>query len=283
MTAQPPDPLAPIRAVVRRRGETVDVLGLEERGLSAWPAPQNVYFGGWVFRLGGGFSKRANSANALGDRQDFRSDSINARTPKLDFSAVRAEAERLYDSKGLPTIFRLTPIAGAATDLALANAGYHALEPHTVMTTTPDASMPVADVRLEPGPTPEWLNGVTAANGVAPSHRAIHDLIVKSIALPAAFATWIVDERALGFGMAVLDRGAVGLFDIVVQSQARGQGGGRKLTRALMAWGRENGATTAYLQVVDANAVARRLYQTLGFEDAYKYHYRRRELGAASV
>ena len=50
-----------------------------------------------------------------------------------------------------------------------------------------------------------------------------------------------------------------------------------------MAWGRENGATTAYLQVVDANAVARRLYQTLGFEDAYKYHYRRRELGAASV
>ena len=283
MTAQPPDPLAPAQAVARRRSEAVDVLALEERGFSAWPAPQNVYFGGWVFRLGGGYSKRANSANALGDRQDMRSDSINAWTPKRDFSEVRAEAERLYDSKGLPTVFRLTPIAGADTDLALANAGYRALDPHSVMTTTLGSFAPAADVRLDPGPTPAWLNGVTAANGVAPSHRAIHDMIIKSIALPAAFATWVLDERASGFGMAVLDRGAVGLFDIVVQPQARGRGGGRKLTQALMAWGRQTGATTAYLQVVDANAVARRMYQGFGFADAYKYHYRRRELGASSV
>jgi GNAT superfamily N-acetyltransferase len=261
----------------------VDVVGLEERGFSAWPAPQNVYFGGWVFRLGGGFSKRANSANALGDRQDLRSDSVNAWTPKREFAEVRAEAERLYDSKGLPTIFRLTPIAGAEADIALAKAGYRALDPHSVMTTSLGALASAANVWVEPGPTPAWLNGVTAANGVAPSHRAIHDLIVKSIALPAAYATWVVDDRALGFGMAVLDRGAVGLFDIVVQPQARGRGGGRRLTQALMAWGRGNGATAAYLQVVDANAVARRLYQTFGFEVAYKYHYRRREIGATLV
>jgi GNAT superfamily N-acetyltransferase len=92
-----------------------------------------------------------------------------------------------------------------------------------------------------------------------------------------------VDDRALGFGMAVLDREAVGLFDIVVQPRARGRGGGALLTRALMAWGRENGATSAYLQVVDANAVARRLYERMGFEDAYAYHYRRRVIGAPSV
>ena len=283
MTDEAPDPIALANSATRRRGEAVDVVGLEERGFSAWPAPQNVYFGGWVFRLGGGFSKRANSANALGDRQDLRSDSVNAWTPKREFAEVRAEAERLYDSKGLPTIFRLTPIAGAEADIALAKAGYRALDPHSVMTTSLGALASAANVWVEPGPTPAWLNGVTAANGVAPSHRAIHDLIVKSIALPAAYATWVVDDRALGFGMAVLDRGAVGLFDIVVQPQARGRGGGRRLTQALMAWGRGNGATAAYLQVVDANAVARRLYQTFGFEVAYKYHYRRREIGATLV
>jgi len=283
MTAQPPDPLAPVTAAARGRGGTVDVLGLEERGFSAWPAPQNVYFGGWVFRLGGGFTKRANSANALGDRQDLRSDSINAWTPKREFSEVRAEAERLYDSKGLPTIFRLTPIAGADADLALAEAGYRALDPSSVMMAPLETLSSVAGVKIEPGPGLAWLNGVTAANGVAPSQRAIHDGIVKSIALPAAFATWIVDDRAMGFGMAVLDREAVGLFDIVVQPRARGRGGGGLLTRALMAWGRENGATSAYLQVVDANAVARRLYESLGFEDAYAYHYRRRVIGAPSV
>jgi GNAT superfamily N-acetyltransferase len=138
-------------------------------------------------------------------------------------------------------------------------------------------------VRIDPGATPQWLNGVTAANGVASSHRAIHDQIIKSIALPTAFATWTLGDRPAGFGMAVLDRGAVGLFDIVVHPQARGQGGGRTLTEAVMAWGRDNGATTAYLQVVDANAVARKLYVGMGFEDAYKYHYRRRDLHAPGV
>ncbi len=281
MKHTPHDPSPPFAGAARRRAG-VDVLGLEERGFSAWPAPQNVYFGGWVFRLGGGFTKRANSANAIGDRQDFRSDSINAWTPRRDFAQVRAEAERLYDSKGLPTIFRLTPLAGADADLALAHAGYRALDPSMVMTATLDAGRADESVKIEAGPSPRWLNGVTSANGVAPSHRAIHDAIVRSIALPAACATWEVDGRALGYGLGVFDRGAVGLFDIVVAPPARGSGGGRLLTRALMAWGEQLGATSAYLQVVDANAIARRLYESLGFGVAYRYHYRRREIGATA-
>ena len=280
MTLTPREMEPPAALGAPRRRGAVDVLGLEERGFSAWPAPQNVYFGGWVFRIGGGFTKRANSANALGDRQDFRSDSINAWTPRRDFSEVRAQAERLYDSKGLPTIFRLTPLAGADADLELAAAGYRALDPSTVMTAPLRPLAPVDDVRIEDGPSPRWLNGVTAANGVAPSHRATHDQIVKSIALPSACATWIVEGRALGYGLGVVDRGAVGLFDIVVAPSARGRGGGRKITEALMAWGAQAGASAAYLQVIDANVPARRLYDSLGFEAAYGYHYRRREFPA---
>ena len=45
-----------------------------------------------------------------------------------------------------------------------------------------------------------------------------------------------------------------------------------------MAWGADNGAASAWLQVIDANAIARALYQRLGFETAYSYHYRKRDL-----
>jgi N-acetylglutamate synthase len=280
MSSIPRDISASAFAGVAPRRAAVDVLGLEERGFSAWPAPQNVYFGGWVFRIGGGFTKRANSANPLGDRQDFRADSINAWTPRRDFADVRAEAERLYEAKGLPAIFRLTPLAGADVDLALAEAGYSALDPSTVMTAPLDAALASSEVVIEAGANPRWLNGVTSANGVAPSHRAIHDQIVKSIALPAACASWVLDGRTIGYGLGVVDRGAVGLFDIVVAPAARGRGGGRLITQALMAWGAQTGARSAYLQVSDANGRARRLYESLGFEEAYKYHYRRREIGA---
>ena len=54
----------------------------------------------------------------------------------------------------------------------------------------------------------------------------------------------------------------------------RGRGLGRALTSALTQWGRSAGARTAYLQVREQNATARRLYAALGFQEAYRYHYR---------
>jgi ribosomal protein S18 acetylase RimI-like enzyme len=253
---------------------TLDVLALEERGFNAWPAPRNVYFGGWVLRLGGGYTKRANSANALGGRRELRADSINAWTPQRDFAEVQAEAERFYAAAGQPTIFRLTPLAGAEPDLALAAAGYEKVDPCTVMTAPLAQAAAAAHVRVETGATPAWLNGVTAAQGVAPSHRAIHDRIVQSIALPAGFATAYAGGAAAGFGLCVVDRSAVGLFDIVVRPEFRGRGLGRRITGALMHWGRAAGAQSAYLQVFQANQVAIGLYESLGFRAAYPYHYR---------
>ena len=256
----------------------IDVLGLEERGFNAWPAPQTVFFGGWVFRLGGGYSKRANSANALGGggRHEMRAGSVNAWTPKRGFDEVMAEAERFYAANAQPAIFRLSPLAGPDADATLAASNYERLDPSTVMVAPLDSAAPDARVTLAPGPTPAWLNGIAAAQGVAPSHRLIHDRIVQAIAWPTAFATAEVEGAAAGFGLAVAERGAVGLFDIVVRPEFRGRGVGRALTQALMAWARDGGAKNAYLQVGAANARARRLYEIMGFRDAYSYHYRRK-------
>jgi GNAT superfamily N-acetyltransferase len=257
-----------------------DIVGLEERGFNAWPAPQTVFFGGWVFRLGGGYTKRANSANPLGDRQEFRAHSVNASAPARDFREVMTEAERFYAANGQPTIFRVTPLAGPDVDPMLDAAGYERLDPCTVMTSALEAIAADARVRLAPAPTPAWLNGIAEAQGVAPSHRLIHDRIVHAIAGPAAFATAFVGETPAGYGLGVAERSAVGLFDIVVRPEVRGLGLGRALTRALMAWGREGRAETAYLQVADANRNARALYESLGFRAAYPYHYRLRPLSS---
>jgi ribosomal protein S18 acetylase RimI-like enzyme len=110
---------------------------------------------------------------------------------------------------------------------------------------------------------------------VAPHHRALHHAMVHSIAHPTAFAV-LPDAQGfgVGFGLAVLERGAVGLFDIAVASAHRGCGRGRALVEALLHWGAEAGATMAYLQVREQNTAALRLYESLGFQPAYGYHYR---------
>jgi GNAT superfamily N-acetyltransferase len=72
----------------------------------------------------------------------------------------------------------------------------------------------------------------------------------------------------------VAERGYVGLYDIVVAPSRRGLGLGRRLVASLMAWGRDQGAARAYLQMREANTVAASLYANLGFETAYRYTHR---------
>jgi ribosomal protein S18 acetylase RimI-like enzyme len=66
----------------------------------------------------------------------------------------------------------------------------------------------------------------------------------------------------------------VGLFDIVTLPSARRRGVGRRLVTSMLAWARDEGATDGYLQVVATNAPAIALYRQLGFDEAYRYHYR---------
>lgn len=241
------------------------ILSIEERALAAWPALESEPFHGWVFRHSAGYTKRANSANAL--------------APDAPLKDVMAAAEDFYARRGLPTIFRLTPLSGPDADGALAQAGYAHLDDSLVMTApVPDdtaadgAEDPAVTLRI--APEPAWCDGFAAANAVPEAGRATHDRILEAIPAPAVFATLEEAGRDVAYGVAVVQGGMVGLFDIVVHTDCRRRGLGQRLVAALLAWGRREGAVTAYLQVVEANAGARRLYESLGFGETYRYHYR---------
>jgi ribosomal protein S18 acetylase RimI-like enzyme len=237
------------------------IRSLEERAFNAWPALQTVFCDGWVFRISGGYTKRANSVNAL--------------TPTGAFPEVLRAADSFYRAQGQPTIFRLSPLAGTEPDEVLAGLGFGVIDETRVMTA--DLAF---DAAIDPGvaiarvPDEAWRHGFAEANAVASEKRGIHDQMLAAIKLPAAFATLSENGQALAYGLAVAERGMVGLFDIVTVPAARRRGAGRRLVSSLLAWGRSEGATAAYLQVVATNAPAIALYERFGFREAYRYHYR---------
>jgi N-acetylglutamate synthase len=242
------------------------IRALEEYAFNAWPARESKTCDGWVFRCADGYTKRANSANAV--------------APTGAFSEVQTAAAAFFEARRQPVIFRLTPLAQHEADATLEAAGYTPLDPSLVMNLPLDemnmagTKGHVSDIRIDPAPSAAWRDGFSAANGVSSTRRLLHDNILESIRPQAGFATFYVSGAPVGYGLAVTENGVTGLFDIVVSIAARGRGVGRALTLALLQWGRNAGANEAYLQVMADNTVARNLYESLGFTEAYRYHYR---------
>ena len=76
-------------------------------------------------------------------------------------------------------------------------------------------------------------------------------------------------------GVAALDPAGewIGFRSIEVDPAHRRRGLGLAVVGALLGWGAERGATTAYLQVLGDNAPALALYERLGFVEHHRYTY----------
>jgi len=239
-----------------------EIRNLERKALQAWPALETQANAGWVQRFAGGYTKRATSINAIEAETDF--------TP-----AIMADLERPYRERGQPPIWRLTPLAPAGTDTALANRGYRRIDESLVQRAALDHRF-AADpaVLIAPSPPPAWIAGFAGLSPVAPHHRATMARLLHSIAAPVGFASVEVDGQLLAFALGVVDGDHVGLFDVLVAPTARRRGLARRLTQSIGAWGRSHGARHVYLQVVANNIAALLLYAELGFETVYSYAYR---------
>lgn len=75
-------------------------------------------------------------------------------------------------------------------------------------------------------------------------------------------------------GLGVIERGHVGLYDIYVDASCRRRGLGADICTAIMCAGREQGCSTAYLQVLSDNLGARAMYYQLGYDKTYAYWFR---------
>lgn len=94
--------------------------------------------------------------------------------------------------------------------------------------------------------------------------------------MPGPLALAMLDEGdgPVAAGYASVGDGRAQLSDIIVATDGRGRGLGRRLVAGLLGWAHEQGCREAMLQVLGTNEVARRLYRSLGFIDTYSYHYR---------
>lgn len=240
--------------------DLVRVADLEASCRAALPALHEERAGDWLLRVSGGETKRVNSANPV---------VAGARVAE-----AIAPAARLYAAHRLPCRLRLTPLADPGADAMLAGADWAVVDPSWTMV-APLVSQPEADgVRICPRPDAAWLARAEPLSGRSDVASAIQARLLAALPGPVALAAIEADGEVIAAGYASIGESRAQLSDIVVAPSARRRGAGRRLVAALLGWAYAQGCGEAMLQVLADNEPARRLYRSLGFADAYPYHYR---------
>lgn len=225
---------------------TGDIRNLEHAAALAWPGVEHEWLGGWLLRFGHGKTRRANSAVPLS------SSVAHDLNPIIDW----------YASRGLP------PLIAAPDRLFRAPTDTPADGENLVMARDLTAEMPidVSEVTMAARPDDAWLRIYQRDVPV--------DVLTAVIDGDVVFAT--VAGAAVGrAAVTVAPDGTrwAGLTAVRVVEEARGRGLGRAVCDALLAWAVEHGATRAYVQVLEDNAVATRLYESMGFGAHHRSRY----------
>jgi len=244
---------------------------IEEASLRAWPALTESDFDGWRLRFADGYTRRANSITPLGPS-------------RLDLGDKITTCERLYAERGLPAIFRVTPFAPPALEEILAARRYtfrdqvevraRALQGGPTVAGSPARPFTARSVRLWDLGLDRWLDVFAGLSGSADANRDAHRRVLSAVPGRRRLLTLAADDRPVACGMCVLHDGLLGLFDLITARDSRGRGFGSEILRRALRWGARAGAEAAYLQVLEENRVACRLYQRAGFAVVYRYHYR---------
>lgn len=238
---------------------------LEAVGFRAWPAATVLYDGSWLCRLTAGHpSRRLNSVNPL-DPSDYR-----------DIPIRLEKAAKRFADYGRPLLVRQTPLTPPQLIAFMDDAGWKDMG-RTVVMMGDLATLP-RDEGLDHLPSRDVGRFVDARLSVSGDDPALKPGLTEIInAIKPEAGLFIFEEP--GFGptavtIAVQDNDLVGILQLGVAEERRGQGLGTAILHASLRWAKLKGARHAWVQVEADNAAALALYRRAGFQDVYQYSYR---------
>jgi GNAT superfamily N-acetyltransferase len=237
---------------------------MEEVSNNAWPALQVLQYDGWLLRFAGGVTKRSNSVSLLYP-------STITEEVKISF------CESAYKEKGITPCFKITEVAKpTGIDQMLSERGYF-IHSHISFQTLDLRKAKVLaseDTVIETKLNHGWIDDFIRMNGFDQHRKPVYEAIMQQVLTPKCLVSVKENEKRVAVGLGVLEDKFVGIFDLVVDPEKRRSGLARQVMAAILQWGKQQGAETAYLQVLTDNHAALTLYDSMGFSERYRYWYR---------
>ncbi len=249
-----------------------NVLRFERANLTNRPSTETIVDGDWILRLTKGHpSRRLNSLTILSpaDHQNFRR--------RLD---------RVFDifaQHEQPPCIRWTPLMPFAVDAHLSKMGWSREVETLVMAADlqdlretflgrpAGFSGKVAACRL-----PDWIAVYRNLGGIEANaaERLLANLQQSGSELCCLVAS-SKDGTPLAVAMAAIEADLIGFFELFTNPGARRQGCASALIKEALTHACDQGVKTTWLQVMSSTHNALRLYEKIGYDTIYSYHYRK--------
>ncbi len=238
---------------------------IEDLSLNAWPSHQIQIYDGWLLRFSYFYTHRTNCVEQIG-------------ASSLPLDTKIAYCEEAYRKWGTPSIFKISPLLPQSFDRDLSRRGY--IQEHTTHVMTASLTQKI----LMPEDIPvnvsnfipdAWIQALFSLKGTT---NVMHKQVVPSMyrAIPKETICVSIHDgkKIVATGLGILDREYIGVYAIHVHPDYRRRHYARAICRTILQNGQLRGATKAYLQVVEDNQPALRLYHSLGFSYAYTCWFR---------
>ena len=241
---------------------------IEELTMNAWPSIQTMLYDGWIIRMANGYTKRANSVNPIYS-------CANTTQEKIKY------CEHIYQKNNLPVIFKIIECNEYKNiDKMLENMDYEKIDLTSVQICKDLQQINHIQngITVNNAFSNEWKNCFYECNGIQDLNviKTI-EMMLENIKLDIIAVHKKENGIFTGCGYGVIEKDFVGLFDIIVNKDHRGKGYGKEIVEAILSQAKKQGAEKAHLSVVDNNSIAKKLYGSIGFQEIYKYWYRKKE------
>lgn len=233
-----------------------DVAAIEAAGYDTWTSDETAEVAGWTLHSNGGFTRRVNCATGSG-------------SPATDPDAREDVDEWLSERGGRPVV-RVTPLLSSETIDAVAHRwGYLPVDETVVMTSEVGQRGSSGGIQVVDCDDRSFVDDFVELNQRPDSSLGAWSRMMSRVSGRAA-GLW-VPTQAVGVVVASGDLAVV--YSVAVAPTFRRRGLATAIMDEADVWAAERGCKTLFLQVVGNNVGALALYEALGFEEAYRYHY----------
>lgn len=239
---------------------------IEELSFNAWPSYKYALYDDWLIGYSDFYTHRTNCVNVIG-------------ASHLPLEEKVAYCESEYRRLHTPSVFKINPHFHSELDTFLKDHGYE-IE-HVTDTFVCDMSnMKLTvnhnfEVRVVDTLTKNWIMNLFHLNRTTnENHLTIVPKMYETIPKDIISACILDHGNTIATGLGIIERDHVGIYAIYVDEHYRGQQLAKTVVSRLLMRAKEKGCHHAYLQVVDNNYIAKRVYHSIGFHQLYTYWFR---------